>query len=166
MQITKYIIILSLFFIHSIKVGAQEKSNWDYKKYAEILDKNGNDIFVLEYGISKKGYSGSIKWRISNNTSATIYEFRLGKRTYTLLDGKQKTSSAESPFTGIKPGEKKTMVSDAINPSEGKGWSNLVDNYVVNIEFQESALSFTIEKGKEKKDWVDFGKLKTYKVKK
>lgn len=153
-------VIYLVIFVASISALAQDKNPWEYKKYAEVVNPQGQALFTLEYGIKKKGYNGSVIWKVTNNTTDAMYSVKIGKRTYYLKDGKTKTVSLES-IGKIAGGQTKAMAySDPINTSEGKGWDSVTDNVPIKIEFTSWIMKFSSVSNGEEESWEKYGKLK------
>lgn len=137
------------------------KSNWDCTPFAEVV-KEGSTLFTLASCITAKGYSGKVKWRLTNHSNMTIYGVSIADKVYTLADKKVVKRSGESLSSKIAPGETKSTMSDAVNSSENYGnWSDKNDNPVVRITLEQPMIKFATEKKGKKYGWDRAGEVVT-----
>ena len=135
------------------------KSNWDCTPFAEVV-KEGSTLFTLASCISAKGYSGKVKWRLTNHTNMTIYGVSIADKVYTLADNRVVKRSGESLSSKIAPGETKSTMSDAVNSAENYGnWSDKNKNPVVKITLEQPMIKFAFEKRGKTHGWADGGSV-------
>ena len=155
--LTGLVSISALLFLMSNPLAA--KSNWDCTTFAEVV-KEGGTMFTLASCISAKGYSGKVKWRLTNHTNQTIYGVSIANKVYTLADKKIVKRSGESLSSKIAPGETKSTMSDAVNSNENyASWSDKNKNPVVKITLEQPMIKFAFEKREKKHGWGDGGSV-------
>lgn len=108
-----------------------------------------------------EGYNGRIKWRLTNNTNATLYDLSISDKEYTLASGETVSCLGERITSTLAPGESKTTQSDAVNTTENYGaWSDKNDNSVVRIKLVTLMITFSLEKYGNRMSWNELGAVK------
>jgi hypothetical protein len=152
----KLFIIKKLNFLFTIIISCatfntlSAQDNWTYHHY-----KSSNDgLLVLEYGISKNGYDGYVKWRLTNKSNKTLLNVVMGDKTYTLQDQKTVKRLGGSISTILAPKLSATEMSDPVNSSENVGsFYPTNNNPVIQIEVKDPIVKFNLSNDGKTYNW-------------
>ena len=154
------IVGLTLFLLLFTSLNAQ--SGYTFVKYAAISNGSG-ELFVLEYGYKSSGYNGYIKWRLTNNSTQTVYNVSIGDKVYTMTDGSTISRSGESIANSLSPVSSKTTMSDAVNSDEHGGFGAVNNPAMISqLRVNRPIIRFSLQRNTSSQDWSNYGSVIYY----
>ena len=135
-----------------------DDSAWKFYEHLELRQSTGKPLVKLAYGIKKKGYDGTVRWRVTNLTTLPLYNVSIGNKTYQLSDGRVIKKSGEGLTKPLRSGESETFLPDNPNPEDYLGNKpNPASLRGVNTE--SPAVKFSLARGESAVDWARHGKV-------